>query len=493
MANTAFGHDATLTTPGSTTNTALVRWANTSGSSLNNTANILSDGSHITLNARGEVRFADADSSHYIALEAPATVGTTYTMSLPAAVPSANDYLKVTSYSGGAGVLEWDAVSAGGAALTGSTNNTITTVTGANAIQGEANLTFDGANLYLINSATSSSSNIMAYSSATSTATPARLILRVASGNTGDAFVTFHNQTGGGVEWALGLDNSDSNKFKLGHGGTVDSNTVITVESQQGSRANNIVTFHSGNGDADEHGFIFFDHPNESHGLSSHAVNGPYSQQAINTTTLGTIGQNWHDTASGICISGYTEGNYALGLVAWPVTETTTQASNQGAAVAILGWRHDGSNGSDTFGSSANIVRIGCNRSSGGATKFIFRSDGTGYAETSWTTYSDNRIKTEQAVVPYGLDTIMQLQPKVYNKHVGSIEDGVVTFHDELEESPHREIGFIAQEVKAIIPEVIPSNEDENNSWYALDDGKLMAVVVKAIQELNAKVDALGS
>ena len=28
MANTAFGHDATLTTPGSTTDTALVRWAN---------------------------------------------------------------------------------------------------------------------------------------------------------------------------------------------------------------------------------------------------------------------------------------------------------------------------------------------------------------------------------------------------------------------------------------------------------------------------------
>ena len=34
---------------------------------------------------------------------------------------------------------------AGKAVLTGSTNNTITTVTGANAIQGEANLTFDGS------------------------------------------------------------------------------------------------------------------------------------------------------------------------------------------------------------------------------------------------------------------------------------------------------------------------------------------------------------
>ena len=41
-----------------------------------------------------------------------------------------------------------------GAALTGSTNNTITTVTGANAISGEANLTFDGATLAVTGAAT---------------------------------------------------------------------------------------------------------------------------------------------------------------------------------------------------------------------------------------------------------------------------------------------------------------------------------------------------
>jgi hypothetical protein len=39
------------------------------------------------------------------------------------------------------------AVTTGGVSLTGSTNNTITTVTGAGAIQGEANLTFDGSTL----------------------------------------------------------------------------------------------------------------------------------------------------------------------------------------------------------------------------------------------------------------------------------------------------------------------------------------------------------
>ena len=41
----------------------------------------------------------------------------------------------------------------GGAALTGSTNNTVTTVTGANAFQGEANLTFDGTTLDVVGNA----------------------------------------------------------------------------------------------------------------------------------------------------------------------------------------------------------------------------------------------------------------------------------------------------------------------------------------------------
>ena len=47
----------------------------------------------------------------------------------------------------GDGTCSWQSVPASGAALTGSTNNTITTVTGASAIQGEANLTFDGSTL----------------------------------------------------------------------------------------------------------------------------------------------------------------------------------------------------------------------------------------------------------------------------------------------------------------------------------------------------------
>ena len=55
-----------------------------------------------------------------------------------------------TSSGAGAGAV-FEAVS-GGAALTGSTNNTVTTVTGADAIQGEASMTYDGTTLELTTS-----------------------------------------------------------------------------------------------------------------------------------------------------------------------------------------------------------------------------------------------------------------------------------------------------------------------------------------------------
>ena len=56
---------------------------------------------------------------------------------LAVAEPSQSDHVATKNYVD----------SAGGAVLTGSTNNQVTTVTGANAIIGEANLTFDGTTL----------------------------------------------------------------------------------------------------------------------------------------------------------------------------------------------------------------------------------------------------------------------------------------------------------------------------------------------------------
>ena len=70
-----------------------------------------------------------------------------YKIVFPSTLPSDGKVLQVKSgYADGVAELEW-AANTGGVTLSGSTNNTIATVTGANALIGESNLTFDGTKL----------------------------------------------------------------------------------------------------------------------------------------------------------------------------------------------------------------------------------------------------------------------------------------------------------------------------------------------------------
>ena len=67
-----------------------------SGDTFNGTVAEFTD---ITLLAQGDVRFADSDSSNYVAIQAPATVATNVTFTLPAA-DGTNGQAIVTNGSG---------------------------------------------------------------------------------------------------------------------------------------------------------------------------------------------------------------------------------------------------------------------------------------------------------------------------------------------------------------------------------------------------------
>ena len=145
-------------------------------------------------------------------------------------------------------------------------------------------------------------------------------------------------------------------------------------------------------------------------------------------------------------------------------------------------------------GGTANATEVGQNGNlvsfdNSGSVRFIFDADGEGYADDDWLTYSDNRLKKNQEPVPYGLDEILQLTPKIYTRYSGALDNGEVTLTEKAADI-RKQIGFIAQEVKEIIPEIV-RDVDENESFYSLNDGKIMADAVKAIQELSAKITTL--
>ena len=82
-------------------------------------------------------------SGNSMSLAAPGTnPASNLELKLPHTIGSANQLLKVD----GSGQLGW-ATDNSGVSLSGSTNNTIATVTGANALIGESSLTFDGTTL----------------------------------------------------------------------------------------------------------------------------------------------------------------------------------------------------------------------------------------------------------------------------------------------------------------------------------------------------------
>ena len=88
----------------------------------------------ITLNAQSDVRFADSDSSNYVALQAPATISSNYTLTLPAADGSANQALK-TDGSGALGFASYLLLSetTNGQTVTGGVRANIVTLSdGAN-------------------------------------------------------------------------------------------------------------------------------------------------------------------------------------------------------------------------------------------------------------------------------------------------------------------------------------------------------------------------
>ena len=89
----------------------------------------------ITLNAQSDVRFADSDSSNYVALQAPATVSSNVTFTLPSADGTANQALK-TDASGNLSFASFllATETTNGQVVTGGVRGAITTLTDAATI-----------------------------------------------------------------------------------------------------------------------------------------------------------------------------------------------------------------------------------------------------------------------------------------------------------------------------------------------------------------------
>ncbi len=113
-------------------------------------------------------------------------------------------------------------------------------------------------------------------------------------------------------------------------------------------------------------------------------------------------------------------------------------------------------------------------------------ADGTGIAY-AWHTYSDQRVKSNVKPTNYGLKSILTLNPVQYDHHSSEFIDGSIIIKDDS----HEDLGFLAQEVYEVIPEIVVKPEDEESQLWSLNYEKLTPVLVKAIQEQQEEIEEL--
>jgi len=125
----------------------------------------------------------------------------------------------------------------------------------------------------------------------------------------------------------------------------------------------------------------------------------------------------------------------------------------------------------------------------------------TVHGSTSWSTVSDERYKKDIVDSEAGLSFINALQPRTFNYRTkGELPEAFDAYEEgstEVFKSPKTQHGFIAQEVKAAI-DADDSIKDGFRLWDDREDGSqevaeaaLIPVLVKAIQELTARIETL--
>jgi len=114
------------------------------------------------------------------------------------------------------------------------------------------------------------------------------------------------------------------------------------------------------------------------------------------------------------------------------------------------------------FGTEATTaaIRVGSNTTNGNGA--ILTKAGV------WTNASDSTKKHDIKNISYGLKEVMKLNPVMYKMNGSNYQD----------------IGFLAQEVKLILPEIIYGEEGEMTMSY----GQMTSVLTKAMQELNERL-----
>jgi hypothetical protein len=124
---------------------------------------------------------------------------------------------------------------------------------------------------------------------------------------------------------------------------------------------------------------------------------------------------------------------------------------------------------------SINAADINTANPPGTSTAIMVHLNGSMRASGDYHSTSDARVKTNIRVIENALEKLSKIRGVYYNR---------IDINEEDRNKLH--VGVIAQEVKEVLPEVVGGE-----TFYSVEYGKMTALLIEAIKELNAKVAML--
>jgi hypothetical protein len=127
-------------------------------------------------------------------------------------------------------------------------------------------------------------------------------------------------------------------------------------------------------------------------------------------------------------------------------------------------------------------------------------TDGGDFTCVSLTETSDIRMKKNIKPLPYGLKEVLQLEPIEFRfkKHIkknknGRREKTPLAMDDAIleEKSKQKHLGFSAQDVYKIMPELTRNGDESSDEPVRLYTTQMIPVLVHAIQELHNEIELL--
>jgi len=383
-----------------------------------------------------------------------------------------------------------------GTTLTGSTNNQVTTVTGANAITGEAGLIFDGSKLGIGTSTMTRTLNV------TDTTASASTGIQLIGANDGTQFINFG-------------DTDDSNVGEINYDHSTNKMLFRANDAYEMSLFNGVVGMGADAGNADL-------------GVGLHVKTGDSGVTSPDTGADEVIIENNNHAGISICTPnnkigrvffadpddsdvGYINYDHSTNILEVGVNAGTRMTVLSDGQVQINGstGRASTLQVSDNLGGGYEALSTK-SVNSGNATQIAFRNpNGTvGYintngSATSYLTSSDYRLKDNVTDLTSAITRIKTLKPKRFN--FKSTPDETVD-------------GFLAHEVSSIVPEAISGEKDavekyrnadeipegsligdnkldENGDTIidpqSIDQAKLVPLLVASVQELIAENETL--